>query len=425
MKKLFILVLALVFAFAALPAFAQEKADWSFYGSVRMWTAWEQVQSDTPPQLSSQGATGSFFAVGTSKSKAYTIGTDQYSDGNLAWLLQSNSRIGANVKWGNIGGAFEYGSTPYLRLLYGTWNFAKDMTFEIGQDYGSDFYLVSNMCGPGGAECNGIGFGSIYPGRVPMLRLIYGGLKVSLEQTQSSAGSYSVTSAYGATPLSAITPQTVLLTPNETSTNLPAGASFVGTDFQLPRFAASYTFNYGPGQFFVGGTYNQFKEIWNYNNNKQENTVYGWVVNAGTKLAFGPFYVNATVQYGYNPNSAGEGPVTLYPSVQLYDPSNDNAENSKYFAWQVIPGFHLTDNVTFEGGVIYQGGKVNAPGASDVSAKQNEWIYYVQMAYSPTKNMYIVPEVGIISYGKLRVTGFEDVTYGNMWWAGAKWQINF
>jgi hypothetical protein len=417
MKKLFILVLALVFAFAALPAFAQEKADWSFYGSVRMWTAWEQVQSDTPPQLSSQGAQGSFFQVGTTKSKAYTIGGNAYSDGNLAWLLQSNSRIGANVKWGNIGGAFEYGSTPYLRLLYGTWNFAKDMTFEIGQDYGSNFYLVSNMCGPGGAECNGIGFGSIYPGRVPMLRLIYGGLKVSLEQTQSSAGSYLA----NVTPGVPIGPTTQLLLPNE----LTAGTGFVQTDFQLPRFAASYTFNMGPGQFFVGGQYNQFKEIFDNAGSKQENTVYGWTIGAGTKLAFGPFYVNATVQYGYNPNTAGTGPVTLYPSVQLYDPVTDNAENSKYFAWQVIPGFHLTDNVTFEGGIIYQGGKVNAATVSDVSAKQNEWIYYVQMAYSPTKNMYIIPEAGLISYGKLRVTGFDDVTYGNLWYAGAKWQINF
>jgi len=31
MKKMFIIVLALVMAFAALPAFAQDKADWSFY----------------------------------------------------------------------------------------------------------------------------------------------------------------------------------------------------------------------------------------------------------------------------------------------------------------------------------------------------------------------------------------------------------
>ena len=65
MKKLFILVLALVMAFAALPAFAQDKADWAFYGSVRMWTAWESVDDNTPPQLSNGGFTSPTFGIKT------------------------------------------------------------------------------------------------------------------------------------------------------------------------------------------------------------------------------------------------------------------------------------------------------------------------------------------------------------------------
>ena len=66
MKKMFVLVLALVMAFAALPAFAQDKADWSFYGSVRMWTAWESVDDDTPNQLSNSG----FFPVAATSAKS-------------------------------------------------------------------------------------------------------------------------------------------------------------------------------------------------------------------------------------------------------------------------------------------------------------------------------------------------------------------
>jgi hypothetical protein len=410
MKKLFILILALVFAFAALPAFAQDKADWAFYGSVRMWTAWEKVDSDTPPQLSSQGAPGSFFQVATTKAKAYTIGGDLNGDGDLAWLLQGNSRIGANVKWGNVGGAFEYGSGPNLRLLYGTWNFGPG-TLLVGQDYGSYFYLVSNLCGPGGQECNGIGFGSIYPGRVPQLKLIMGGFKFSLEQTQS-------VDSFSATTVTPITPQTLLLVNNSTL------ASFVETDFQLPRFAASYTFNMGPGQFFIGGQYNQFKEIYNVGGVKVDNTVYGWTLGAGTKLSFGPFYTNATVQYGYNPNNAGSGPATLYPSLQLYDPTTDNAENAKYFAGQLILGFKLTDSITFEGGWIYQQGKVTNPVVDGGDVKQSENTYYLQMAWSPTKNVYIIPELGVVSYGKLK-TIQGDLNYGDLSWAGIKWQINF
>jgi hypothetical protein len=80
MKKLFVLFVALVMILAALPAFAQDKADWAFYGSVRMWTAWESVDSDTPPQLASTGATGSFFAVGTTRARAFSYAGTSYGD---------------------------------------------------------------------------------------------------------------------------------------------------------------------------------------------------------------------------------------------------------------------------------------------------------------------------------------------------------
>jgi len=416
MKKLFILVVAIVMAFAALPAFAQDKADWAFYGSVRMWTAWEQVDSDAPPQLSSAGTPGTFFQVATTRARARTIGGELQSDGDLAWMLQGNSRIGANVKWGNISGAFEYGhaggwgvdsssGNPSLRLLYGMWNFGSGQ-LEIGQDYGSYFYLVSNLCGPGGQECNGIGFGSIYPGRLPMIRLIFGGLKLSLEATRT-VGSFSVT------PTDPITSQTAFLTPNAP----------LETDWLLPRIAASYTFNAGPGQFFIGGQYNQMKEIYDVAGQERDNTVDGWTLGAGTKLSFGPFYTNATVQYGYNPNNVGSGPATLYPSLQLYDVDLDRNEDAKYMAAQLILGFKLTDSMTFEGGVVWQGGKVQTV-ATENTIKQNTYTYYLQMVWSPTKNFFIIPEIGVVDYTKLK-TDLGDLNYGKMSWLGVKWQINF
>jgi hypothetical protein len=420
MKKLFILVVAIVMAFAALPAFAQDKADWAFYGSVRMWTAWEQVDSDAPPQLTSlsPGAGIPGFQVAVSRARAYSIGGDLQSDGDLAWMLQGNSRIGANVKWGNISGAFEYGHSggwgvdsasgnPSLRLLYGMWNFGPGQ-LEIGQDYGSYFYLVSNLCGPGGQECNGIGFGSIYPGRLPMIRLIFGGLKLSLEATRTT-GSFNTINIGAANA----TAQTPFLT-----NNVP-----IETDWLLPRLAASYTFNAGPGQFFIGGQYNQLKEIYSVGGVERDNTVDGWTLGAGTKLSFGPFYTNATVQYGYNPNNVGSGPATLYPSVQLYDVTVDRNEDAKYMAAQLILGFKLTDAMTFEGGVIWQSGKVQTV-ATENSVKQDTWTYYLQMVWSPTKNFFIIPEIGVVDYTKLK-TDLGDLNYGKMSWLGVKWQINF
>jgi len=418
MKKLTVLFVALVMVFAALPAFAQDKADWAFYGSARMWTAWESVDSDTPPQLSSAGAPGSFFQVGVSKARAYSIGTNTYDDADLAWLLQSNSRVGATVKWGNVGGRFEYGSGPNLRLLFGTWNFGAG-TLLVGQDYGSYFYLVSNLCGPGGGECNGIGFGSVYPGRIPQLKLIFGGLSISLEQTQS-------VNSFQGTTVTPILPTTLLLVNNSTT------AQFIETDFQLPRIAASYTFNAGPGQFFIGGQYNQMKETYAVAGSSVSNTVDGWTLAAGTKLAFGPFYTNATFQYGINPNNAGSGPATLYPSVQLFNPTTGFQEDSSYMAAQLILGFKLTDSMSFEGGVIWQNGDVNGVGAAPLNVinyEQTTWTYYLQMTWSPVKNVFIIPEIGIIDFDKLKTSGAAvatpDLNYGALSWIGIKWQINF
>jgi len=419
MKKLFVLFVALVMILAALPAFAQDKADWAFYGSVRMWTAWESVDSDTPPQLASTGAAGSFFAVGTTRARAFSYGGENNGDDELAWMLQTNSRVGANVKWGNIGGRFELGmgntegsAVVSLRLLYGTWNFGPG-TLLVGQDYGTYDYRVSNVCGPGGAECNGIGLGSIYAGRAPMLRLIFGDFKFSLELPPATA-------SFSPTTTRPITSTTLLLTNNQTT----AGTGFIEYDKTLPRIAASYTFNLGPGQFFIGGQYNTVTEVYGVNGVTQENDIQAWTLGAGTKLAFGPFYANATAQYGQNPNNAGSGPATLYPTVQLYSSQLNKSEDSTYMAAQLILGFKLSDSINIEGGVIWQNGEVQAP-SSQVSFEQNTYSYYIQMTWSPVKNVIIIPEIGVIDYDKLKSSDNADLTYGNLTWIGIKWQINF
>jgi hypothetical protein len=406
MKKLLVLAVAMMVTFAlALPATAQDKADWSFYGSVRMWTAWESVDSDTPPQLSSSP---SFFGVGTTKARAIIYGTQAQGDDEVAWLLQGNSRIGANVKWGNVGGRFEYGSGPNLRLLYGTWDFGPG-TLLIGQDYGPYFYLVSGLCGVGGAECNGIGFGSIYSGRTPQIKLIMGGFKVSLA-TASTISSFNA--APGVTAATA-TPATALLLGNTPG----------DTDQQLPKIEASYTFNLGPAQIFIGGVYNQYDEVYNVGNQEQEHTVDGFALGAGTRMGFGPFYVNATVQYASNPNESGAGPYTIYPSVMLYDPATDTSEDAKYMAGQLILGFKLSDAIAFEGGVIYQTGKVDTlAGVGEL--KQSTWTYYLQMTWSPVKNVFFIPEIGMVDFDRLKLQD-GDLDYGKTTWAGIKWMINF
>jgi hypothetical protein len=373
-----------------------------------MWTAWESVEDDTPPQLSNSG----FFPVASTAAIARNVGGSVVDDDEFASLLQGNSRIGANVKWGNVGGRFEYGSTPNLRLLYGTWNFGAG-TQLVGQDYGPYFYLVSGLCGPGGAECNGIGFGSIYTGRTPQLKLIFGGLQVAIERPELQQ---SFTFAYPAATGS-------LASISAIATN--NAALQTDRDQTLPRLAASYTFNAGPAQIFVGGTYNSYTQHFTRAAQDAEHDVDGWLLGAGTKMAFGPFYVNATFQYGENPNNAAGPWFTLYPSVNLYNSALDRSEDSEYMAAQLILGFKIMDNLQVEGGVIWQSGEVDDVTVAGRSWSQDTWSYYIGFGWSPAKNVFIVPEFGIIDYNKLEVAGQNDIDYGKLTWLGIKWQINF
>jgi hypothetical protein len=418
MKKLLVFFVALVMAFAALPAFAQDKADWSFYGSVRMWTAWESVKAETPAILSGTGAApflGQYAYQGFANAQRWINADGNYEgDAGLAWELQGNSRIGANVKWGNVSGAFEYSSTPGLRLLYGTWNFGPG-SLRVGQDYTPWFFVASGLCGPGGGECNGIGFGTPYGGRQPQLKLIFGGFNVALVRPYNLATLYQINNA--ATNVDVFN-----------ATTNPGGLFVTATpadvDREWPKFEASYTLTAGPVALWMAGVYQKVTYVTNLAGNPEVD-IDSWQLGLGAKTAFGPFYLNGLATYAQNPNNYA-GYANLLPTFSWVDATAQHQEDAGYWAFQLIPGFKVTDSLSFEGGIILQTSKINVPASiPEVELKQTSWVYYVQMTWSPAKNVYIIPELGVIDYKKLQITGDDDVDLGKTTWFGIKWQINF
>ena len=411
MKKLLVLFVALVMAFAALPAFAQDKADWAFYGQVRMWTAWESVAAETPAMLSGTGGVpflGQYGYQGFANAQRWLNADGNYEkDAGLAWELQGNSRIGARVKWGNVGGQFEYGSAPNLRLLYGTWNYGPG-TLLFGQDYTPWFYLVSNLCGPGGGECNGIGFGSIYGGRVPQIKLTMGGFNVALLRPYNLASLYRINTA--ATTVDA----------------LFAAVPTADVDRQWPKFEASYSLTLGPAALWAGGSYQKVTYVTTAPGNlANEVDVDSWQLGLGVRTTFGPFYLNSTATYAKNPNNYNVY-VDMLPTFSWVDVAAQNQQNAGYWSFQVIPGFRVTDSLSFEGGIILQTANNDVPASSpSVELKQTSWVYYIQMTWSPAKNVFIIPELGVIDYKELQITGDDDVDLGKTTWFGIKWQINF
>lgn len=404
MKKLSIFVVAAMLCLIALPAIAQDKADWAFYGSVRMWTSWEDWDESAPNV--------NFGAPGTKRSGSYSVGTSDFGDSDLWWGMQYNARIGANVKWGNVGGRFEYGhlntegsstgaDTAHVRLLYGDWNFGPGV-LRVGQDYTPYFYTISQQCGPSGGDCSGIGFGSLYGGRQDQIKLIMGGFQVALLEPRAGA-------------------------PSST-----AAANDV--DRTIPKIEASYNFNLGPANIFIGGGYNTVDAVYVVNGEEKEIGVDSWGIGIGAKVPIGPFYINAAFQYLENPGSYGFGQNAPLFVTSLAGDSNpvnqSDTEDINVWTGALTAGFNLTSTFNIEGGVFMVNGSADttffvggAPFGAD--AEVTLWAYYLMANWSPAKNVFISPEIGLVDFGDTEIDGRDDDDLGDMWYVGVKWMINF
>jgi hypothetical protein len=410
MRKLIVILsaAALVLAFT-LPVMAQ--SEWSFYGNSRMWLEWANYDKEAP---SNPGCAG-------------------FDDEELTWTLQSNSRIGANVAAGDIGGRFEYGTGINLRLLYGTWNFGPG-TILAGQDYTPVQWVISSQCGLGGGDCGFIGWGTYYTGRVPQIKLSMGGFQVALMDMGSLSNPLSGSLATKSTAVWVDAGDT----PPTTGTALVLGGalgdlyevpgtdgfSCVDTDATLPEIEAGYTFNFGPGAFFIGGAFHSHDAVGIYDGAENDYSIDAWAIQGGWKLGFGPFYFNGAVWFGQNPGDYG---VAFAPGMEVisavYCSDTNSIEDVDAFHGQFNIGFVVSDMLKLEGGYSYYTGEVDAEPSITTEQTVNAW--YVQAAISPVKNVFLIPEIGVIDYGDYEETGQADVDLGKATYFGMKFQINF
>lgn len=346
MKKLLVLLAAVAFVVSfTLPAMS---ADWSFYGSSRMSTFFE---SD------SEELTGTGF-----------------DDDDLTWALQGNSRIGANVKAGDIGGRFEYGSGPNLRMLYGTWNFGGGELL-VGQTYTPFNYFISNQVF--GGDTDMLPYGGIYDGRRPMIQLKTGGLKIALV---------------------------------EPNTGGVTGYATAETDTSIPKLEASYGFNAGPLKLSLMAMYNTFDVVDAANN---EEGVDSYVLAFGFQIPFGAAYVNGDVWMGKN-----TGNTTFWTTgagAAAWDGAN--IVDNDAFGYLLVAGFKASDALSFELGYGQMSHELDQTGADadETSAM------YAQAVINIAKGFFVVPEIGKVDY-KEDAAGNDQ---GDTTYFGAKWQINF
>jgi len=357
MKKLVILtaVFAMVFGGTALAA------DWNFYGSSRM----------------------ELFSDSQSKDLAANPLTNGSDNRTTVFDQQTNSRIGANVSAGDVGGRFEYGTGVNVRLLYGTWNFGSGELL-VGQEYTPTHYGLSNQAvDPFGGD-NGLArFGAPFS-RLDAIQLKFGGFKIAAVQGSATA-------------------------PTDAAGNF--GRANVRVT--LPKIEAAYNGAFGPVKLHVSGGWNSVDF---YNGADQTQAVTSMVGQVMAKYSGGPFMVGGSFMYGINMGNYGwnAGPMGANTAVW----TGTELKDTTTMGFTLVAGFTFSDMVGLEAGMGYI---VNSYDSSVSSNDDPAMTYYVQVPLTLADGVFIVPEIGIFDY----MENAAKTKEGNQLLIGAKFQINF
>jgi len=406
MKKLLIVLALFAFVFAvSMPAIAQEKDTetrlkaieecieclWKFYGSARMTSFWTDVDKEVP---------------GTAAAPKVS---PLFDDTDLSWTLQTNSRIGAIAKVGDIGGRFEYGSAPNLRLLYGTWSFGAGEIL-VGQGYTPFFSIQSNQVwGDNDGDGDLVGQGAAYAGRKPMVQLSMSGFKLAL-----------ITPNVGQTALIPIA--TAAAFEFDTTTGLAkavaatAGYTAEDTDTTIPKIEASYTFNLGPVSLTPMAGYNTYSLV--DTGTDREWDVDSYVYGLDFVAGFGPLTFKGVVWAGQNTNAYGI--INTGVDALAFNAVTDSIVDVDTVAFNILATFKANDMLTFEAGYGWIKNELDqAGGYEDPTAS-----YYVNCTINIAKGFFVVPEVGVIDYKDTETAGV-NTDEGKATYFGAKWQINW
>jgi hypothetical protein len=285
-----------------------------------------------------------------------------------------------------IGGAFEYGTGVNLRKLYGTYTFGGGSELLLGQNYtplGSYFYSNSVFAGDGDL----LGVGQFYNGRQPMVQWKTGGLK-----------------------LAAIRPDT----PKDVE-----GVSAI--DIIIPKLEASYKLKSDAWFMDIYGGFQTYGIDFFEGNDP---TINSYVVGLGGGMNFGAFFLNLGGHWGQNMGDYTPNNATSLSGLRAIDQAanigaDQNELDNMGYGFLAVLGFNLSDAWTIEAGYGYEYGEDDV----DTADGESVWQAYVNATINIVPGFFIVPEVGYASYD------YEAGPLGdpnpNVFYAGAKWQINF
>jgi len=398
MKKL--TIIALVVAIAAVFAVTASANEWNLYGSARMATYY--TNQDYGNQFKSEANPSGNDVFGRSKVN------------DLQWNLQGNARVGATVKGDMVSGRFEYGTGVNLRRLYGVWHFTEGWGLKVGQDYTPITFFLSGQVFD--TDQGLLQVGNAYGARVGQVAV----------EGKLGPGTFK---------FATITPATSTLDAFSVF-----GTTAATTERKFPKVEASYEFNLSDAMsLHAFGGYNGYKLYWLAPNAAgtivdYDKNVNSYTVGLGADLNFGPFFVKPQVSYYLNGASAGWLNTKLglgaldITQTPFFSATDNDVVDVKSLMAMLALGFSPTESLTLEAGAGYlnsESDSYQVDPTRSVKFKNTYMEYYLQAVITMAKGVYLVPEVGYRDYGDFEgdVEGKQDL--GNLWYAGAKWQINF
>jgi len=383
MKKLLVLILVLGMAMPAIFVAPVAAAEWSLYGSARMSIG----TYDRSKEWGTSTVVGNFPSANDNVN----------SDNDTLWFLQSNSRVGANVKASDaISGRFEYGAAggnANLRLLYGVWNFGMGK-LVVGQDYTPIDTLLSNQIGAViyDGDDDLLNCGMTYEGRKPQIKLNIQGFELALIQ-----------------------PSTTLTT----NTNLDTG-SLPGTsvDTSLPKIEAAYT--YASDLFSV-------HPYIGYNSVDAESTGAGQTSKSIDSMVYGmnftvtpgPAFIKGNIVFATNPGNYGI--ATMIPAYIAVN-SAGSTEDADLWGGAILAGYKINDMFTVEAGYGTYKWENKVDGIKgEIEVKS----YYLNCSIAVAPGFTVIPEYGYTDQGDYKETGSAKTKLGDCSYFAAKLMINF
>ena len=379
-RKLSVVLAILLLAFPAI------SADWAFTGSVRMATWYADLNMGGP------------------HSEIHYPGFPENNDRGVKWYMQGNSRFDARVREESVSGRVEFGlgssgdgsdPTVTTRLAYGTWKFADGCRLKIGKDDTPITTIISNQFYWDDGDL--LALGNFWGSRVPQIGLSLYDLELAFLSV--SYGSELGNASKGIN-----------------------GASGGNPNSYIPRIEANYTFRFDTGYIRPFGGF-QWYEVQSTKTGAitGDFDVFSWAFGVTTTWNIGDFSVSAQVSYGMNEGNvpAWTNNLSGRANAAAYLKGGDHLANTYTLQAAFVPAWAVNEWLRLEAGIGYRSDNANdAPGASKPI---NSPTMYLQGLITLAPGVYLCPEIGYSDFGRDR-SGHND---GGLWYAGAKWQIDF